>query len=431
MGGRQVSAVARFRQVDVTRALKGAEAAGFRIGRIEIDRDGKIVILSDSAPASRMPSMNGTRCFMGKPKMFPDNVTAYRDRHGKLRLRFRKKGLKPYTFKSPFGTKAWDDELAVARRADQCQRQYRAVRAWVDRRSDSALLSEPRLSRAGRNHASSRTGASSKAFRSKHGTKKVATVKFAHIDAILAEKASTHPFAAKNLRKQLLRLFTYAEKAEMIDRNPVQLASRVKAESSGFYTWTEDDIAAYQATHPLGTAARLALELMLWTGCRRSDAVRMGKQHLQDGIFTFQVKKSKNLKTIIVPCAPMLAEAIMAMPKSGHLTLLLNAYNRPFSAKGFGERMRKWCDAAGLPDCTAHGLRKAISRRMAEMGAGNQGIKSVTGHSGDAEVALYTREVDQKRLAQSTMTRLVEWEMANRNAGLANDAPKPAEKRAL
>jgi hypothetical protein len=52
MGGRQVSAVARFRQVDVTRALKGAEAAGFRIGRIEIDRDGKIVILSDSAPAT-------------------------------------------------------------------------------------------------------------------------------------------------------------------------------------------------------------------------------------------------------------------------------------------------------------------------------------------------------------------------------------------
>jgi integrase len=366
---------------------------------------------------------------MGKPKMFPDNVTAYRDRHGKLRLRFRKKGLKPYTFKAPFGTKAWDDELAVAKGGSVSVSIERCKPGSIDDLIARYYLSQDFRGQGEITRLKNR--GIFEGFRAKHGTKKVATVKFAHIDAILAEKASTHPFAAKNLRKQLLRLFTYAEKAEMIDRNPVQLASRVKAESRGFYTWTEDDIAAYQATHPLGTAARLALELMLWTGCRRSDAVRMGKQHLQDGIFTFQVKKSKNLKTIIVPCAPMLAEAIMAMPKSGHLTLLLNAYNRPFSAKGFGERMRKWCDAAGLPDCTAHGLRKAISRRMAEMGAGNQGIKSVTGHSGDAEVALYTREVDQKRLAQSTMTRLVEWEMANRNAGLANDAPKPAEKRAL
>jgi hypothetical protein len=35
-----------FRQADVTRAFRGAKAAGVRVARVEIDRDGKIVIVT-------------------------------------------------------------------------------------------------------------------------------------------------------------------------------------------------------------------------------------------------------------------------------------------------------------------------------------------------------------------------------------------------
>jgi len=35
-----------FRQADISRAVKGATAAGLVIGRVEIDQDGKIVIVS-------------------------------------------------------------------------------------------------------------------------------------------------------------------------------------------------------------------------------------------------------------------------------------------------------------------------------------------------------------------------------------------------
>lgn len=49
-----MSAPARFKQVDVARALKGARDAGMRIGRVEIDPTGKIVMLSESvAPIAR------------------------------------------------------------------------------------------------------------------------------------------------------------------------------------------------------------------------------------------------------------------------------------------------------------------------------------------------------------------------------------------
>ncbi|PZO77056.1 MAG: hypothetical protein DI640_01345 [Sphingomonas taxi] len=43
-----MSAVARFKEADVTRAVRGATKAGMLIGRIEIDPNGKIVILSES-----------------------------------------------------------------------------------------------------------------------------------------------------------------------------------------------------------------------------------------------------------------------------------------------------------------------------------------------------------------------------------------------
>jgi integrase len=359
---------------------------------------------------------------VGKPKMFPDNVTAYRDRHGKLRLRFRKKGLKPYTFKAPFGTKAWEDEYAAARGEIVSVGIERCKPGSIDDLVARYYLSQDFRGQGEVTQAKNR--GILEAFRAQHGSKRVAAVRFEHI---LAAKAAKHPFAAKNLRKQLRRLFEHAVKCDMIDKNPVNLASRVKAKSKGFYSWTEDDIRKFHETHPLGTMARLAVDLMLWTGMRRSDAVRIGRQHIKNSILTFDVKKSGDLKTLRLPIAAPLAESIMAMPRSGQLTLILTAYGQPFSAKGFGDRMRKWCDEAGLPDCSSHGLRKAISRRMASMGAGNQGIKSVTGHSGDAEVALYTREVDQEALARETMNRLVQWEMANRDTGLANNPQKSSE----
>ena len=42
-------ALSNFRQADLTRAVRGARAAGLEVARIEIDRDGKIVILTPTA----------------------------------------------------------------------------------------------------------------------------------------------------------------------------------------------------------------------------------------------------------------------------------------------------------------------------------------------------------------------------------------------
>lgn len=199
--------------------------------------------------------------------------------------------------------------------------------------------------------------------------------------------------------------------------NPAAQSDRVKIapgqRSKGFHTWTEEEIAQFRAHHALGTKPRLAMELMLWTDQRRGDAIWMGRQHIRDGRLHFT--QGKTGRDLGLPVAPQLLEAIVAMPASakGHLCFLVTEYGKPFSDAGFGNWFRDKCDDACLPQCSAHGLRKATMRRMSELGMSNQSMKSVSGHSTDQEVARYTRAADQQRMADAAIGSLSRWEMSN------------------
>jgi len=85
---------------------------------------------------------------------------------------------------------------------------------------------------------------------------------------------------------------------------------------------------------------------------------------------------------------------------------LRTAYGKPFSAAGFGNGFRDWCDQAGLPHCTAHRLRKAAARRLAEAGTSQQELKAVGGWKSDSQVAVYIAAADQKHSAEQAFQRL-------------------------
>lgn len=153
------------------------------------------------------------------------------------------------------------------------------------------------------------------------------------------------------------------------------------------------------------------MELILWTDQRKVDAIHLGRQHMRSGKFV--IRQSKTGKRLVLAIAPPLAAAIDAMPPSDAMCFIMTEWGRPFSVKGFGGWFREQCDAAGLPKCTAHGLRKATMRRMAELEMPNKSMKSVSGHSMDDEVARYTEAANQERLADSAIRQLVEWEMSN------------------
>jgi hypothetical protein len=87
-----------------------------------------------------------------------------------------------------------------------------------------------------------------------------------------------------------------------------------------------------------------------------------------------QYTQAKGGKVLWLPAAPQLTAAIRAMPAIGMTTFLVTEFGKPFSKDGIGNKMREWCDQAGLPHCSAHGLRKAAARRAADC----QGYQSAT-----------------------------------------------------
>ena len=171
--------------------------------------------------------------------------------------------------------------------------------------------------------------------------------------------------------------------------------------SDGFHTWTDDEIAQFEAHHPIGTKPRLALALLLYTAKRRSDVVRMGRQHMKDGALT--VKQQKTGVTLAIPVHPELRTVLDAVP-SAHLTFLITATGKPYGGNAFSEQFRKWCNAAGLPKrCKPHGLCKAACRRLAEHGCSANEIMAISGHTTMKTLVRYTKAADQARLARNAM----------------------------
>ena len=128
----------------------------------------------------------------------------------------------------------------------------------------------------------------------------------------------------------------------------------------------------------------------------------MGAQHIRDG--AVHIKQEKTAVELAIPLHPELA-AIIASTPSSHLTFLTTRGGRPFEASSFSRWFREECDKAGLPHCTAHGLRKAAARRLAEAGCTAHEIAAITGHASLTELVRYTRAADQRRLAEAAMAK--------------------------
>ncbi len=150
---------------------------------------------------------------------------------------------------------------------------------------------------------------------------------------------------------------------------------------------------------------RLAIEIILWTLLRRGDASRFGPRHRKNG--WIHVWNEKTKKYIWLREAAPLTAAIEAMDRIGETAYLLSDNGTPFATPAsFGMWFRRRCDEAGLPHCSAHGLRKATARRLAESGATQAELKAAGNWSQDKDVAIYTAAADQKRLADIAMTRM-------------------------
>jgi integrase len=136
----------------------------------------------------------------------------------------------------------------------------------------------------------------------------------------------------------------------------------------------------------------------------------MGRQHVRDDVLTIDQGKTEGGEEAHqeIPVHPKLREIIDATPTIGVKTLLVTHLGKPYTAAGFGNWFRELCNSADCLDVSAHGLRKATARRLAEIGCTTNQIASITGHATLGEVQRYTRAADRKRMAREAMAKLVE-----------------------
>ncbi len=251
-------------------------------------------------------------------------------------------------------------------------------------------------------------------FRQDHGGKGAAALQPRHLVAMRDERADK-PEAFNGLLKALRAVFKCAVERGLVADNPAAKVRLLPSKNpEGFHAWTAEEIEQYEARHPVGTKARLALALLLYTAQRRSDVVLFGRQHVDGGWLRFTQQKNRARKPVrlSLPIIPELQRIIDATPSEG-LTFLTTQAGGTYSAESFGNRFREWCREARLPHCSAHGLRKAAASRLAELGCSELEIMAITGHRTMKEVAHYTRAARQRVMAENAFGRLSEATFAN------------------
>jgi len=329
------------------------------------------------------------------------HVERFKDRHGKTRLYYRVKSIggKRIPLRGPEGSKEFLDDYRAAAGGGKATTRTGSEslrRLVADYYTSAKYKTMSAVWRRARRRILDR-------FCEQHGDKRYAHLEPRHINKI-RDAMADRPGAANNLLKALQVVFNHAVANGCVRHNPVTGVERLRPKNrDGFHAWTMEEVERYERRHPVGTMARLALALLLYTGQRRGDVVKMGRQHVSQG--WLRVRQGKTGAALEIPIHNDL-RALIDTTETGDLAFLVTSHGKPFSVNGFGNWFRKRCDEAGLPHCAAHGLRKACATRLADSGASAHEIMAITGHATLSEVQRYTRAAQQKLLARRAGERM-------------------------
>lgn len=354
------------------------------------------------------------------------NVITDKDRHGNVRVYYRRKGFAKVRLHSPIGSKEFFEELQLAKTTS-------AAMPHVVRKTEEPPGSLGRIcldyfgsldfKRLGditgkRRRSMLESVCVGMVGKVRRGSLPFALMQARHVRELRDEVAEARGVEAANmLLKALRQVGRWAVETGRAATNPTLEVRYLESASDGFHTWSLEEVRQYQARWPVGTQARLALDVMLYTGVRRSDAVRLGPpmERRRDGAEELHFTEAKNAERKVrrrkdgpkrreIPILAVLRASIEATVPTGLRTYLVSEFGRPFSVGGFGNRFAKWCDAAKLPErCRAHGLRKAGATFAADNGATAHQLMAIFGWDTIKEAERYTKAADRRRLAGEAM----------------------------
>jgi integrase len=336
---------------------------------------------------------------LGMPRPRPPYLSREATRHGKPVWYVRRAG-KRVRLRAEYGTPEFEAEyqaaLATAPRPQKGDPEAGTLRWLVARyRETNAWQSLSLATRRQRENILKQALATA-------GDRPIARITTETIAAGRDRRSKT-PFQARHFLDTMRGLFRWAAKAKLCRIDPTMgVEDPTIPKTDGFPIWTEEHVTAYEKRWPIGTRQRVWLDVMLYTGLRRGDAVRFGRQHVRDGVGA--IKTEKTGTEVTLPVLPVLATTLAAGP-CGELAFIANTHGKPFTKESFGNAFSDACRGAGIP-CSAHGVRKLAATRMANNGATSAQLKSIFGWTSDRMASLYTRTADRRRLAIESMHKL-------------------------
>jgi integrase len=339
----------------------------------------------------------------------PKYVQQFIDRHGKARFYFRRAGFKTIALPglpwSPEFMAAYDTARTGQIAIGASRTKPGTLKALAAAYYGSARFSDMEASTQGvYRNIIERLCEQRDQDGNKLADKRIAAMRREHIVKLIEARAAK-PGSANGLRKVLRAMMQHAVDIGWRDDDPTRDVKKLRSKNDdGFHSWTEAEIEQFAHRHPIGTKPRLALALLLYLGQRRGDTVIMGRQHIRNN--AIHVEQQKTGMVLDIPIHDRLAAIIADTPNS-NLPFLTTAFGKPFTSAGFGNWFREQCDAAGLHHCSAHGLRKAAARRLAEAGCTEHEIAAITGHASLKEVERYTATASRAKLAIAAMKKVV------------------------
>jgi integrase len=223
------------------------------------------------------------------------------------------------------------------------------------------------------------------------------------------------PAQARNFLDAVRGLFRWALAHDYVKIDPTAgVVNPKKKKGPGFKPWTEEDVAAYQRYYSVGTKERVWLDLLLYTGPRRGDVVKLGRPHEQivmdperggmTKVISFRTEKGGEMVEVTIPILPILQETLDAGP-TGDLTYICGDRGRPLTKESFGNMFSAAARKAGIAK-SAHGVRKIAATTAADNGATVHQLMAIFGWVTTQMAELYTRGANRKRLARSAVHTL-------------------------
>lgn len=227
-----------------------------------------------------------------------------------------------------------------------------------------------------------------------------------HILTAIDDRKAT-PFLAANFLKAMRGLFAWALARGHVEIDPTSGVKTPAVKTEGFPAWTVEDARAYCARWPIGTRERLAFEMLLHSGLRRSDMHIAGRQHLTGNVLTIRPHKSRKSGVTVTIQLPQALIDIIDQTPTGALHFIVGEKGKPYTAESFSNWFRDACRAAGVQK-SAHGVRKLSATLSANAGATVHDMMAQYGWTTFRQAEIYTKGAERVALGIKNSKRLAE-----------------------